>query len=118
MRIVLKDEGDRPLRREGSSSETEGSVLKHPRIKAKRRQGIQAGRRKDRSPILFSTDCQRPLKKEICTAGLKAAMPTAMPAKGCYADRKLLVFYTHEVELATLKGRVKLSPKNRQLKET
>ena len=37
-------------------------------------------------------------------------------AKGSYADRKLLVFSTHEVELATLKGRVKLSPKNRQLK--
>ena len=27
-------------------------------------------------------------------------------AKGSYADRKLLVFSTHEVELATLKGRV------------
>ena len=37
-------------------------------------------------------------------------------AKGSYADRKLLVFSTHEVKLATLKGRVKLSPKNRQLK--
>ena len=74
--IVLWDGRDRPLRRKGSSSETEGIVLKHPRIKAKRRQGIYAGRRKDRSPILFSPDCQRPLKKEICTAGLKAAMPT------------------------------------------
>ena len=54
------DDEDRPQGRGGSSSETEGIVLKHPRIKAKRRQGIYAGRRKDRNPILFAPDCQRP----------------------------------------------------------
>ena len=78
------DDKDRPQGREGSSSETEGIVLKHPRNKAKRRQGIYAGRRKDRIPILFSPDCQRPYEEETFTAGLKASMPA-----------KIFLFFQH-----------------------
>ena len=89
-----EDDEDCPQGREGSSSETEGIVLKHPRIKAKRRQGIYAGRRKDRIPILFSPDCQGPYEKETFTAGLKAAMPARnflffqrMKSSLCYFKR-------------------------------
>ena len=95
MRIVLKDEGDRPLRREGSSSETEGSVLKHPRIKAKRRQGTMPA-----EEMIESLFCLPQIVKDLRKGDLHSE------AKGSYADRKLLAFSTHEVELATLKGRV------------